>query len=108
MTFFSKTRIVKVSIGEHQFAWDIEKDAINAQKHGVVFSEAITVFDDHMYLDAGTENIHGENRHHIIGSSLLRRQLFVVSCDKDEQGVITIISARLATKEECKRYLAQF
>ena len=33
------------------YEWDAEKAAINLAKHSVSFDEAVTVFDDPLYID---------------------------------------------------------
>jgi uncharacterized DUF497 family protein len=86
------------------FEWDAEKARINQKKHNVSFDEAQTVFDDSLatiFIDEW--NSFGERRELIIGHSNKRR-LLIVSFTERMQGVIRIISSRLATTNERKDY----
>lgn len=38
-----------------QFRWDPVKAAANAKNHGVTFAEAMTVFDDPLYISYADE-----------------------------------------------------
>ncbi|MGZ5437885.1 MAG: BrnT family toxin [Pyrinomonadaceae bacterium] len=86
-----------------EFEWDPEKAEANLRKHGVHFSEAATVFFDQLSLTV-PDPLHstGENRLVITGLSESRRHLVVVHADRGDR--IRIISARLATAAERKRY----
>ncbi len=79
-----------------QFEWDENKNNLNIQKHGVSFNEAKTVFDD-------VWSSIDEHRELIIGSSNCAR-LLIISFTERADGVIRIISARIATKPEVKSY----
>lgn len=86
------------------FEWDKQKVKINIEKHKVNFNEAITVFDDVLAKIFNDEwNSFGENRELIIGLSKNNR-LLVVSFTERANGVVRIISARLATSKERKDY----
>ena len=86
-----------------EFEWDPEKAAANLRKHGVDFSEAATVFFDPLSLTV-PDPLHStnEDRFVITGLSEGRRHLVVVHADRGDR--IRIISARLATAGERKRY----
>ena len=85
------------------FEWDLEKAQFNLVKHGVSFEEATSVFSDPLSL-AIADPIHSleENRFIITGYSVLGRQIVVVHTDRGDK--IRIISARLATPAEKKKY----
>ena len=85
------------------FEWDPEKAEANLKKHGVSFEEAETVFYDSLSLTV-PDPVHSdeENRFVITGFSDKQRQLVIVHTDRDDK--IRIISARLATPSERKRY----
>ena len=86
-----------------QFEWDLTKAAANLQKHGVSFVEAVTVFFDALSVTISDPcHSHDENRFVITGLSYQRRALVVVHSDRGDK--IRIISARLATPSERKRY----
>lgn len=85
------------------FEWDAEKAEVNLSKHGVSFEEAATVFYDPLSLTV-SDPLHSdqENRFIITGFSDKQRQLVVVHTDRSDK--IRIISARLATPEERRKY----
>jgi uncharacterized protein len=94
------------------FEWNEEKAQLNLRKHGVAFTEAMTVFDDPncLVMDDKEHSI-GEARFLILGFSIAYRLLLVVHCDGEAfQGNrnenIRIISARLATASEKRTYQA--
>lgn len=86
-----------------KFEWDQNKEAANLSKHGVSFDEAITVFDDPLYLDFfDPDHSYGEYRYIIIGQSSNNRLLLVSYTEYGE--IIRIISARKTTRREQKDY----
>jgi uncharacterized protein len=86
-----------------KFTWNIDKADANRNKHGIAFDEATTVFGDPL---AGTfpdpDHSVGEVRLITVGKSS-SGQLLVVSHTEDADE-IRIISARLATDHERKKY----
>ena len=86
-----------------QFEWDERKSAANLRKHGVAFSDAITVLasDDHA-ITLSEEAVGDEERYITIGIDGLGRVLVVVYTVRGEH--VRIISARRANKRECKEY----
>lgn len=86
-----------------EFEWDTKKAEANVQKHGVSFAEAATVFFDPVSLTI-PDPLHSlvENRFVTTGLSNRQRHLVVVHSDRDDR--IRIISARLASSNERKRY----
>jgi uncharacterized protein len=86
-----------------QFEWDAEKATANARKHRVTFEEGETVFRDPFSLTfPDPDHRHGEHRYIEIGLSA-RRRLLIVSYT-ERQGRIRIISCRIATRKERRRY----
>ncbi|MFI3222933.1 MAG: BrnT family toxin [Methylococcaceae bacterium] len=87
-----------------QFEWDKNKNKLNIQKHGISFNEAKTVFNDVLasIFDDSWNSIE-EHRELIIGSSDCAR-LLIISFTERTDGVIRIISARIATNPEIKNY----
>ena len=83
------------------FEWDEEKDQINFRKHGIHFKTAARVFLDPNKLIREDEEHPSEQRYDILGK--VGRVLFVV-CTFKEENVIRLISARLATVSEKRRY----
>ena len=90
-----------------RFEWDIEKQRINEQKHGLSFEEAKSTFYDPYLLLIEDRVVNGEIRHHAIGFAnhqLLLTVAHTVRYEDGEQTIIRIISARKADKYERKRY----
>lgn len=85
------------------FEWNPEKAEANLKKHGVSFEEAETVFSDPLSLTVA-DPLHSdeESRFIITGFSDYQRQLIVVHTDRNDK--IRIISARLATPNERRKY----
>ena len=81
------------------FDWDDEKATRNLAKHRVSFDEAVTAFDDPLYIDFfDPEHSVDEHRYIRVGCSE-RGRVLVVSYT--ERGNVTrLISARTATKRE--------
>ena len=86
-----------------EFEWDPEKAEANLRKHGVTFAELATVFFDPLSITI-RDPLHSqdENRFVITGVSESQRHLVVVHVDRGDR--IRIVSARLATTTERKRY----
>lgn len=87
-----------------KFTWDEAKRQSNIKKHGVDFADVPPMFDDAVFTIEDTRFDYGETRYITFG--LLRYRVIVVA-HTDEDGVIRIISARKATKNEEKLYFQQ-
>ena len=87
------------------FDWDGGKAKSNEQKHGVTFLEAMTVFrdGDAILID---DEIHSEDeeRFILLGMSKDANLLMVCHCYRGCDGIIRLISARNANKQEAKMY----
>ncbi len=85
------------------FEWDRTKAEKNLKKHNVSFDEAATVFTDPLSLTIA-DPLHSDMEEHvvIIGESIRRRILVVVHIDRGDR--IRLISARLATSRERRKY----
>ncbi|MCL2168441.1 MAG: BrnT family toxin [Defluviitaleaceae bacterium] len=96
-------------MSEYKFEWDKEKAKANKSKHNITFEEAETVFEDEngLYL---YDEIHAtdEERFMLIGLDTYLRELTVVYCYRNGEGIIRIISARKATKKEIDLYWRRF
>ena len=85
------------------FKWDDDKAASNERKHGVSFSEAMTVFGDPLSLTAlDPDHSDHEDRYLTMGQSVEGRLLIVSHTDRDDR--IRIISARETTRGERTDY----
>ena len=88
-----------------KFDWDPAKAASNLRKHGVSFEEAQTVFYDELAVQFYDEpHSSDEERFLMLGMSSGAHLLLVCHCERDSGGVIRIISARKATKQESSFY----
>jgi uncharacterized DUF497 family protein len=90
-----------------KYEWDDRKAAVNLEKHGVSFEEAITVFEDARLMlrldeEHSTED---EERWHAIGFTNKARLVVTVIVDRD--GRVRVISARKATPAERRFYATQ-
>ena len=85
------------------FEWDPDKARENEAKHEVSFPEASMVFGDPLSITVpDPDHSIGEARFITIGMSHQQRLLVVAHADRDD--VIRLISARVATRGERKRY----
>jgi len=87
-----------------QFEWDDNKNKANISAHGINFEAAKYVWNDPLrlirYDDSHSDN---EDRYQILGR--VGKVLFVVFTEnKENDGIIRIISARMATQTERKAY----
>lgn len=86
-----------------RFEWDPEKEVSNLRKHGVSFDEASTVFGDVLAATIpDSKHSELEVRFITMGRSLGNRLLVVSHTDAGES--VRIISARMATAQERRRY----
>jgi uncharacterized DUF497 family protein len=84
-----------------RYVWDPRKARANEKKHGVAFEEAVTAFADPLGLIVD-DDAHPE-RTILVGMSGRARILFTVFIESDES-VTRLISTRLATRGERRRY----
>jgi uncharacterized protein len=87
-----------------QFQWERRKAASNLRKHGVRFSEAITVFRDPLAVIFDDEAHSMQEVREIIVSHSANDRLLVVCFTEREENLVRIISARLATNREREDY----
>ena len=86
-----------------EFEWDPQKASSNYQKHGVLFSEAATVFADPLSITVDDpDHSLDENRHIIVGMSHRIRLLIISFAERGDR--IRIISTRQLTRSERKAY----
>ena len=87
------------------FEWDDKKAESNFKKHGVRFSEAVTIWRDDGAVEMhDPEHSRNEERWIRLGYSNRAKMLVVVYCEKTEDERIRIISARKATPTEERQY----
>ena len=85
--------------GGTSFCWDESKAAENHSKHGVSFEEAVTVFDDPLFVlqDASRNE---ERRDAVIGFSSAGRLLTVVHIEVEGEFIRIISAWRASAAEE--------
>ena len=86
-----------------QFEWDPAKATENATKHGVKFSEAITVFGDPLEMTIGDPG-HSVDELRFLSIGLSDSGRLLVVAYTEREGRIRLISAREATARERKTY----
>ena len=85
------------------FEWDPEKAGANLRRHGVSFAEATEVFGDPLALNMpDPEHSTAEERFLVLGLSRSHRLLVVSYAERGPR--TRIISARLASRSERRRY----
>jgi uncharacterized protein len=89
-----------------RFEWDEKKKRENLRKHGVLFETATLVFGDPDAITRRDEAFEDEERWITLGAVGATLVLVVVHAyrDDDNQEVIRIISARLASPRERRKY----
>ena len=86
-----------------KFEWNPEKAALNHDKHGVDFADAVGVFEDDLAITIEDHDAEGERHFITIGMDFTLKILVVVFATRVAD-VIRIISARKATKKERLTY----
>ena len=95
-------------MGTIKFEWDENKNQLNQRKHGVSFAEAQTVFyDEYAILFDDPDHSEDEERFLIIGTTEKERICIVSHCYRGREDTIRIISAKKATKNEKRIYIAE-
>ena len=86
--------------------WNDNKATSNYEKHGIRFSEAVTIWQDENSLEIFDANHSQEEERWIrLGISQKLKVLVVVFIEKFKEDKIRIISARRANKNETKQYM---
>ena len=86
-----------------KFGWNEEKAKKNFDKHSVSFSEAVSVFNDPLFLSYADLDHSIEERQFIMMGESANGRLLVVSYAERED-ITRLISARLVTRKERKAY----
>jgi uncharacterized protein len=97
-----------VSGTDYEFDWDDSKAAINLNKHGVDFREAMTVMRDPLAMTFfDEEHSQDEERWVSVGRSDMGALMVVVHtfvATGTSTALVRIISARAATRQERRQY----
>ncbi len=84
------------------FEWDSNKNALNLNKHGLSFEEAIHIFNGPVFTTEDSRRDYGENRSISIGA--LSRVIVVVVVHTNRGEKVRVISARKANRKERRLY----
>jgi len=85
-----------------RFEWDAKKATRNLEKHGIDFTDAVSVMYDDLAFTMLDGRLDDEERFITLGQDALGRLLVVVYTWRGDQ--IRIISARRATARERRQY----
>ena len=85
-----------------ELEWDGSKADSNLEKHGIDFADAATVLFDDFAVTVRDDSIDEDERYVTLGIDALGRCLVVVYTWREE--IVRLISARLATRAERRRY----
>jgi hypothetical protein len=83
-----------------QFEWDENKNTQNLKKHGISFEEAQEIFDGIVFTAIDERFDYGEIRNQYWCHTVV----IVTVAHTKRNGVIRIISARKATRQEINTY----
>ncbi len=87
----------------YSFEWDPKKATSNLKDHGVSFDEATTVFGDVLAMNMpDPDHSDDEQRFLVLGMSRASRLVVVSYTERPPR--TRIISARLATRHERRKY----
>jgi uncharacterized DUF497 family protein len=87
----------------YSFDWDPKKARANVRKHGVSFTEAVTVFGDPLSMNM-VDPDHSETEERFIALGVSERYRLLVVSYTERPPRTRIISARLATRHERTQY----
>ena len=85
------------------FEWDEDKNKANISKHGICVEEILPMFDDPLFWEQYDESHSDEDETRYLGMARIEGVAVLVSSYVD-RGRIRIISARVSTREEQRRY----
>jgi uncharacterized DUF497 family protein len=84
------------------FEWDENKNASNFAKHGLLFEEAIAMFNGFVSIRRDERRNYGEDR--FIAGGMVQGQCMTLVFTQRPHGICRIISVRKARKDEREIY----
>jgi len=88
---------------QYTFEWDAEKARQNVDKHGISFEEAVTAFGDPLSVTiSDPDHSDSEDRRLLMGMSRRSRLVVVAFAERGDR--LRIITARLASRREKRKY----
>ena len=85
-----------------EYEWDSVKSKANARKHGVQFADTVIALEDELAITIADPDSKDEVRFVSLGMDAIGRVLVTVFTHRDD--AVRIISSRIASKGERKRY----
>ncbi len=85
------------------FEWDSDKAEANIKKHGISFEEILPMFDNPLFWEQADVSHSTAEETRFLGIGKINGFVVVV-CSYTERKRIRIISARISTNEEERRY----
>ncbi|MEZ4869670.1 MAG: BrnT family toxin [Caldilineaceae bacterium] len=86
-----------------QFDWDTDKAQSNYRKHGILFEEGVTVFEDPLSITIADPD-HSDNEECLIDIGMSNRGRILVVVYTERRAHIRVISCRPATRAERRIY----
>lgn len=98
--------VAKVQVNGRYFIWDDQKAALNIEKHGIDFRDAVAAFSDDagVVMDDPLHYSQLEKRCVCLGFDTRGRLLRISFCCRQNGEVVRIISARKASRSNCSWY----
>lgn len=84
------------------YEWDAAKNVVNQIKHGISFEEARQIFEGDVLTGVDSRRDYGETRYISIGA--IEGLIVIAVVHTDRNGIVRIISARLANRRERQKY----
>jgi len=84
------------------YEWDAAKNVVNQIKHGISFEEARLIFEGDVLTGVDSRRDYGETRYTSIGA--IEGLIVIAVVHTDRNGIVRIISARLANRRERQKY----
>jgi len=85
-----------------KFEWDVTKNELNIQDHGIDFADVYQAFKGPMIINQDDREDYGEDRW--IGTGFLGNIITVIVFTERYKDTIRIISARKANRHERKEF----
>lgn len=94
-----------------RFEWDVAKDLLKQDKHGLSFAEARSLFESGADSLEIFDSEHSDIEDRFIGIGPIERGLVVIVYTEPDEDTIRIIGARWANKREqslCRSYMEEY